>query len=145
MLKELHHLLQELRSDDEKIAELAQKNEQDEGLGFKKVLCSFEILKPRIAKVLKRLQWMLASNPRIEPIVSDVIRIKKERKLVLTDFLTLKRKVVSFVEGVILLETMRLAGKSLLWEKAEQFLGHETDKLDVDIRKFLEQAEKVKV
>ena len=24
-------------------------------------------------------------------------------------------------------------------------LGHETDKLDVDIRKFLEQAEKVKI
>ena len=36
MLKELHHLLQELRSDDEKIAELAQKNEQDEGLGSEK-------------------------------------------------------------------------------------------------------------
>ena len=59
---------------------------------------------------------MLASNPRIEPIVSDVIRIKKERKLVLTDFLTLKRKVVSFVEGVILFETMRLAGNCLFGE-----------------------------
>ena len=115
MLKELHHLLQELRSDDEKIAELAQKNEQDEGLGFRKMLfyAFHYFLKPEKATILKRLQWMLASNPRIEPIVSDVIRIKKERKLVLTDFLTLKRKVVSFVEGVILFETMRLAGKWL--------------------------------
>ena len=33
------------------------------------------------------------------------------RKLVLNDFLTLKRKVISFVEGVILFESMRLAGK----------------------------------
>ena len=50
------------------IADLAQKNDHDE------------------ATILKRLQWMLASNPRIESIVTDVIRIKKERKLVLNDF-----------------------------------------------------------
>ena len=75
------------------IADLAQKNDHDE------------------ATILKRLQWMLASNPRIESIVTDVIRIKKERKLVLNDFLTLKRKVISFVEGVILFESMRLAGE----------------------------------
>ena len=89
--------MHELKSDDEIIADLAQKNEHDE------------------ATILKRLQWMLASNPRIEPIVTDVIRIKKERELVLNDFLTLKRKVISFVEGVILFETMRLAGKIILF------------------------------
>ena len=97
LIKELHNLLHELKSDDEIIADLAQKNEHDE------------------ATILKRLQWMLASNPRIEPIVTDVIRIKKERKLVLNDFLTLKLKVISFVEGVILFETMRLAGKIILF------------------------------
>ena len=77
------------------IGELATKNDQDE------------------TTILKRLQWMLASNPRIESIVTDVIRIKKERKLVLNDFLALKRKTISFVEGVILFESMRLAGKSI--------------------------------
>ena len=93
LINEFTALLHELKSDDEMIGELATKNDQDE------------------TTILKRLQWMLASNPRIESIVTDVIRIKKERKLVLNDFLALKRKTISFVEGVILFESMRLAGE----------------------------------
>ena len=33
--------------------------------------------------ILKRLQWSIAANPRIEPINNDVLRAREERKILL--------------------------------------------------------------
>ena len=34
--------------------------------------------------ILKRLQWSIAANPRIEPINNDVLRAREERKILLS-------------------------------------------------------------
>ena len=50
--------------------------------------------------ILKRLQWSIAANPRIEPINNDVLRAREERKILLSEFkeITLKVRVLNAAE-----------------------------------------------
>ena len=79
---------------------------------------------------MKRLQWSKSANPRIEPISKDVVRSREERKLLMIELDDLTRKVLTFIDGVILFETMRLP-------------SFETNKLDRENMNLLDAALKI--
>ena len=75
--------------------------------------------------ILKRLQWSIAANPRIEPINNDVLRAREERKILLSEFkeITLKVRVQNSAKfrdfEVVILEFSKIMKISTFFNSVE--------------------------
>lgn len=117
--------------------------------------------------ILKRLQWSIAANPRIEPINNDVLRAREERKILLSEFkeITLKVRVLNsakfsrfkccdFFKNFDNFDKILTTHFSTLWKvmtfidgvilfENQRLPGFETDKSDMEFIKLLDAASKV--